>query len=263
MRVAVWKTGHEIADSVAASVYAGLCKSECNAFPPLDTDLHLLSVEEFDIHIGYGILRGMDHVFRECQRLGKPFIHLDKGYWKPGHYNGYYRLSLKGTQQTFGLDKIEPDYKRLDDLGVDILPSNDREKRPLICEPTPVVEMFFGSTPQDWWLKQCYTNPDFDDVFINRPKDCERPLQQDLDRCSKVITFNSSVGWEALRQGIEVVSDADYSIVGSYQKLIDSPLHQSYEQRRKLFAIQAGLQLTLDEVRQGKLWPLMQTLLSL
>lgn len=276
MKIAVWRTGHEIADTVAEAVYVGLTKYEFH-FVHLQptTILHPESFDEFDLHIGYGILRGVDKVFSACGAFGKPWIHIDKGYWKPGHYNGYYRVSLCGTQQTKWLDKLEPDYPRWDKLGIEILPGREpeawvRECRPihmdeprwqsLICPPTKPVRDFFH-------LGDTYLGPAEAKDYTGRPvifreKNCVRSLQKDLDNVHHVATFNSSVGWEALRQGIPVTSDPTHSIVGAYEKLIDKPLHLDYDERRKLFAIQAGLQLSLDEIRSGFLWPLIQRLLS-
>lgn len=254
MKIAVWKTGHEIADRIAEAVYEGLSKSDCNASPPLDAlnQYHGAYINIADIHIGYGILRGMDKVFHACQRTGKPFFHIDKGYWNPGHYDGYYRISLNGTQQTFGLDRLEPDYERWDALGIDILPSIKCHGRQLLCPPTSHVAAFFPKTIIPIKLPN-----------IERHKGCERTLQSDLEICGEVATFNSSVGWEALRQGIPVISDPTHSIVGAYQKLLDKPLHADSNERRKLFALMAGLQLRLDEIKSGQLWPLLHKLLSL
>lgn len=252
MKIAVWKTGHKIADTVASAIYAGFCRSDCNAFPPLDTHLHLDMVNSFDCHIGYGILRGMDDVFRACKKSGKTYFNIDRGYWKPGHYDGYYRVSLCGTQQTT-FNGLEPDYARLDNLGIDILRGESRRqgRKTLVCPPTDYVESFFGK-----W------KPHITGDILVRPKGCDLPLQHDLDQCNKVITFNSSVGWEALRQGIEVISDPDHSIIGAYQKSLDKPLHLDLHERHRLFGIQCALQLTLDEARQGMLWPLLQKLLG-
>lgn len=259
MKIAVWKTGHEIADTVAGAIWNGLDGSKAifNA-----NDYPLGSIEIADIHIGYGILRGMDHIFKACEKLGKPYFCIDKGYLKPDHYDGYYRVSLNGTQQTI-LKGLDYDYGRFDRLGIDIPDrqihgSKRTQPKTLICPPTDYVCKFFGVTP---WSAVKYPEP-YEPTLI-REKGCERLLQDDLDKCDKVITFNSAVGWESLRQGIEVVSSPEHSIIGAYQKLVDKSIHTDSNERRKLFSIMASLQLTLSEMRQGKLWPLLQNLLTL
>lgn len=255
MKIAVWKTGHEIADIVSTSIIQGL---------PQGTIIHtsrISKLDDYDIHIGYGILRGMGEVFRACEKAGKPWFNIDRGYWKPNHYDGYYRVSLRGTQQTFGLDNLEPDYERWDSLGIEI----DQKPLPyyrgkvLVCPPTEYAGLFYKKSPEQWIVENVGNTPEY---FLRR-KGCERSIEDDLDRSQKIITFNSSVGWEALRQGISVISDPTHSIVGAYQKLVDKSIHDDSNERRKLFAIQASLQRSLTEIREGQLWPLLQTLLNL
>lgn len=259
MKICVWKTGHEIADTVADAVKLGLRKApiksivSCNTMSFNDMNMHEELVSHADIHICYGILRGADHLFRACNLHGKPWFNIDKGYWKPGHYNGYYRVSLRGTQQTTGLDKLQPDYDRWDELGLFIeqAPPYYRDKI-LHCPPTDAVSKFYGLPDWQHW-------PD----TLLRAKGCTRDLQSDLNRSMEVHTFNSSVGWEALRQGIRVYSDPTHSIIGAYQKQFDFSAADVLDNRRELFSIMASLQLTLDEMRKGLLWPLMSKLLSI
>lgn len=250
MKAAVWKTGHEIADRVADSMEIGLNATHFMTYDPSLLDI----IDHFDIHIGYGILRCMDRILESCLAAGKPFFHIDNGYFKPGHFDGYYRVSLNGTQQTFGLDKLKPDYDRWNALGVEILPKKEGGYSWVHCPPTKPVEQFFklslNELPKDSRLKI-------------RDKNTLRPLQSDLDNCRMVTTFNSSVGWEALRQGIPVVSDPNHSIVGAYQKMLDRPIHSDSNARQDLFGIMASLQQTLSEMREGKLWPLLNRLISI
>lgn len=259
MRIAVFITGHEIADTVAHAVANGLA-GDGRQVSYCTTD-RLDLIDEADICIGYGILRGMDDVFRACQKVGKPFFHIDKGYFKPNHYDGYYRVSLNGTQQTFGFDKLKPDYERWDALGAEVLPASQRRECSLVCPATEPVSAFFGEWDMPWVTEDIiYRDKQFQGI----------PLQQHLDACNRVITFNSSVGWEALRQGIPVTSDPYHSIVGAYVKhfeernkvSFDKSIQEGTNSRRDLFALMSSLQLTLNEMREGKLWELMSRLLS-
>lgn len=247
MKVCVWLTGHAIADTVGSQVRYGL--GGCSLYYTKDICDQIIT--DHDVHIGYGILRDMDKVFKACDKLGKPWFNIDRGYWKPGHYDGYYRVSLRGTQQITGLDKLKPDYDRWDRLGIDLFLGKDGCGLQLLCPPTSQVSAFFPKS---------FLN--IRPPVIERSKGCERPLQDDLDACGMVITFNSSVGWEALRQGIPVISDSNYSIVGAYQKLVDKDIHDDLDRRRELFSLMSSLQLTLDEIRSGKIWELMQKLLQ-
>lgn len=262
-RISVWRTGHEIADTVARMVRESL---RCDSF-----DTCLVSnkehyerltptlIPEYGVHIGYGILRGCDEVFRECDKQNKPWFNIDRGYWKPGHYDGYYRISLRGTQQT-NLTGLKPDYERWQQLGVQMQPWRgfDYSKETLICPPTEHVERFFGID----WLKDA-------EPWLRRNGFCIRskgdPTPINFNDYNYVLTFNSSVGWQALAAGIPCVSDPTHSIVGSRYRDISLENLQDiqYRDREALFGIQASLQLTLSEIKQGKLWPLVQKLLSI
>lgn len=273
MKIAVWRTGHEIADTVAEAVVQcfrtekrgsnlvhsfGSSIADCAELH--HTDEIINGLPDADIHIGYGILRGIDEVFRACDNAKKPWFNIDKGYWKPGHYDGYYRISLRGTQQTLGLDKLKPDYERWDKLRLEIenKPQGDTA---LICPPTHHVMNYFGLN--DIWSDSV---KEFEYVtrwgkHIIRHKGNEEPI--DWQSINQVVTFNSSVGWGALRQGIPVMSDPTHSIVGAYQKMLDKSIHDDSNARRELFALMAGLQLSLSEIKSGALWPLLQNLLTI
>lgn len=256
MKIAVWRTGHEIADTVAEAVYEGLKRSG------IDADIRsadaINDIQAYDCHVAYGILRGTSEVFKQAQANGKFWVNLDKGYFKPSHYDGYYRISLCGTQQTTGLDKLEPDYERWYRLGLDCMSRNMQGDNVLVCPPTDYVHDFFNLGER--WTNN--TEESYNGRAIVRNKGASIDLQEDLNKSRKVYTFNSSVGWEALRQGIPVISDPTHSIVGAYTKMLDRSIHEDYEERRRLFGIMAGLQLTLDEMKQGMLWPLLNRLLS-
>lgn len=246
MKICIWRTGHEIADTVADAVNEAVPADKL--FLDLDTD-EVFPLEA-DVHIGYGILRDMDTVWRECERHNKPYFIVDRGYWKPGHYDGYYRVSLCGTQQTSGWP--EPDYARWDTLGLEIEPYRERSGYTLVCPPTAHVDEFFDVK---WW---CEPKPN----MLYRPKDCKRSLEDDLAGASRVSTFNSSVAWEALRRGIPMQSDSEYSMLGAWirAKNLDN-IAAVMDSRRELFATQAAMQMTLEEMRRGRLFPLIQKLL--
>lgn len=265
VKIAIWRSGHEIADTVAIATCEGInkayhadkslslaCYQHANLFDNIAAKHFKQLIDEYDLHIAYGILRGTGDVFKECVRQGKTYVCLDKGYWKPGHYDGTYRVSLRGTQQTSGWP--EPDYARWDALGLEIEPYKERSGYALVCPPTEHVEQFFGQHP--WPVRIDGKN------CVVRSKGMTRSLDVDLAGAARVITFNSSVAWEALRRGIQVMSDPLHSIIGAWmraknldttQKLMDS--------RRELFATMASLQMTLEEMRSG-LFPLIQKLLA-
>lgn len=274
MKICVWRTNHPIADTIARAALVGLnTPTNPTYFAETNTNYLHDKVYSHDIHIGYGILRGMADVFRECDRQGKPWFCIDRGYWKPGHYDGYYRVSLRGTQQTSGWPA--PDWDRWEKLGLSVEPMRESTgKGVLSCPPTDYVEEFFDI--KDWFYKR---HPFYHARNYNIRKRCKGstiPLEDDFNSNDSVETFNSSVGWEALRRGIPVESDPVHSIVGAWQESLKhrrktgtyqsdintSDVETLMNTREQLFATMAGLQLTLDEMRGGKLMPLLEKLLA-
>lgn len=250
MKICVWHTNHPIADTVAKASNYGLLNegheigmqnaAMFNSFEDV--------VSIYDIHIGYGILRGMADVFRECGRQGKPWFCIDRGYWKPGHYDGYYRVSLRGTQQTGGWPN--PDYTRWQALGLMVEPPKGANSNLLVCPPTDYAKDFFK-------IDNLVYSSDGAKVVRLRCKDADNEsLDNALAWADRVATFNSSVGWEVLRRGIAVESDPVHSIIGAWQA------KHGVDKRAELFAIMACLQLTLNEMRGGMLLPLMEKLLA-
>lgn len=267
MNIAIWKTNHEIADTVAAAVYAGFCSSDCNAFPAFDTRIHNIdeTVATFDCHIGYGILRGMDKVYAACDKLNKPWFNIDKGYLKPGHYDGYYRISLRGTQHTQGGDYA--DTERMANLGISFRNWRgfNRELPVLVCPPTDYVTKWLPHTKS--WMRETINDLVKQKIpYSVRYKEGspKGSLEYDIRHANYVTTFNSSVGWEALRQGVPCVSDVKHSLVGSYfgHISLDKLSHSQDIAREEFFSTMAGLQLSLEEIRAGnKLWQLMSRLM--
>jgi hypothetical protein len=243
VRVAVYETGHEIADTVAKALFNGLGGTLVKGSSPFPFA---------DVHIGYGVLRGQADVFKKVYH----WFELDKGYNNPGHYDGNYRISYRGTQARWheGIPRGKWDGE------LEPMREYDPHRPILFCPPTEAVERFFKL--QDWYLKNIPVGG-----FIKREKGERRPLKEDLDRCRAVITFNSSVGWEALRRGIPCLSDVNHSLVGSFygetdlNKLIQKT-HEQPDRRRELFDIMAGHQFTLKEIQEGKAWPIINYYLA-
>lgn len=171
------KTGHEIADRVS--------------------DL-IGEVPEGDYEIAYGILR-------HSRFKSRPYFEIDKGFWGASHYDGNYRLSFNGTQPRW------MEHGPMAPHGLEVEPWKRNSGPILICPPSSHVCGFFGVDLASWLtsaIRKC------DRSYIIRPKNTDAPLS--LENISTVITFNSTVGVEALRRGIPVISDPIHSTIGSY-----------------------------------------------
>lgn len=259
MKVAIWKTGHEIADTVAAAFYASVDNRFNSLVPhcgfggdPLHyTDINIALVN--DVHIAYGILRASGKLFKDCENLGKAWFEIDRGYFSPGHFDGYYRISYKGTQCQF--NELRKSWHG------ELKPFRFSGRSVMIVPPTQHVADFFSIDLMAWidWASNealsngysCFVRTKGDTIF----------LDDQLKECKAVITFNSSIGWKALQMGIPVLSDATHSTVGSHyridslQKLM-SFLPNMPDTRLELFECMQAHQFTLEEIKQGKAWPL-------
>jgi hypothetical protein len=240
VKLAVWKTGHEIADRVAQAFdqYGLVIRT------PPSTELQ---VSHFDTHIAYGILRGTADVFRECDRLGKPWLHIDRGYFGASHFDGTYRISYRGTQQT-------GNWPAPSAHNVELKPWRgfDHSKPVLVVPPTKAVQNFFGTRR----IMLCPPNH-----VIRHKGD---PSILDFNDYNYVVTFNSSLGWQAIAAGIPCVSDPTHSMVGAMYRNIglDKLSETQHLDRERLFGTMSSLQMTLKEIEDGKAWPLIKHLLS-
>lgn len=247
MKIAVWRTGHPIADTVGRSFFNGIHDRyeaiyNCNEW---SKDGRAMLVSENDAHIGYGILRGMDDIFRECDKQNKHWLNVDNGYFNPGHFNGYYRISYKGTQARydarFPCKEFEGEFEPIKKY--------DKSKPMLVCPPTnPVIEFF--ELAGTFFEIPCKN-------YVIRNKGDNSPIN--WSDYSAVLTFNSSVGWKAIQQGIPCLSDTTHSVVGSYYntKSIDELIEKfNTMPRAPLFNFMQSHQFTLEEIEQGKAWPL-------
>lgn len=247
----VYKTGHQIADRVAA------------AFAPSGYQFHDLSanfgLEPSDCHIAYGILRGTADIYYSARNYNQRFVFLDKGFIRPHHFEGYYRFGINKFQQTY-----EPhafDETRLKQVmgRESILQEQFTSRRNiLVIPPTEAVCDFYSLGSTRIWLQNmlCDLADQTERPIVVRYKDSETPLLDHLKDAYCVITHTSSVAWEALRHGIPSIA-SPACIVNGWNGLtikdIDTDnMKVDYDATRRLFSYMAHYQFTLEEIEQGK-----------
>lgn len=244
MKLAIWKTGHQIADTVADNFYS--YNRYTNLFG-INTQNRTEIRDYVDVNIGYGILRGMDTIFHQSNKSNKHWFNIDRGYFNPGHFDGYYRISYKGTQCKY-------DAQLQKDIDFTLEPWQSGHII-LIAPPTDAVAEFYN-VDKSKWLEDAKTQYS---PYIIKYKDDGQIIP--WDDLKGVVTFNSSIGWQALQKGIPCISDSQHSIVGSYysQNLIDYNLENVKTiDRLKLFKCMRAHQFTLAEIRRGDAWTLIE-----
>lgn len=208
----VHKTRHPIADTISDAIG---------------------ELPDGDYKIAYGILR--HDLFRDGN-----WFEIDRGMWGANHYDGNYRLSFRGTQP-----KYNP-RGPFEGHSLEFIPwrEDNADREVIICPPTDYVCAFFGIVLNDW-LDEAVSKAG--SHYSIKFKDGEQINWELVDR---VITFNSSIGVEALRRGIHADSDPVHSTIGQWNKSLDAG------NRDKLFSFLQAHHFKLSE--KEKLWEIIK-----
>jgi hypothetical protein len=233
MKVCIWETGHPISQTICRKL-ADVC-----GFDLYNVDKHCPNLHRYDACLAYGILRGTE-LIKEHPR----YFFIDKGFWDAEHFTGQYRIGFGNTQPTYSLDTAQTLPQA--DHG-QILEPWRNQGYTLICPPTGHVCEFFGVNEWEWTHDARVLEEFNGREYWIREKG--HPSAIDWDKVGKLVTFNSSLGFEALRRGIPVVSDPIHSTIGSYQKNAIDPMN-----RDDLFSFGANHQFKLGD--REKIWGL-------
>lgn len=251
----VWKTGHHINEKVTEALHAGLRDSIIK-----DTSLrfnYFQSPRKIPA-IAYGILRGTADVFMHNREFGLDFIEVDRGYIRPRHFDGFYRISKNALQAKYQPHSFPDDRFRY--LDVELSSHFSKKGHILICPPTDFIQSFYGLRPGDWEVHVTQTLKSNTDRYIKvRQKGDAIPLENDLTDCYCVVTFNSNVAIDATIRGIPVCTGA-YSVCGAWNKIslqdiiddkVEAPTEEKIEDLLRFVTYQ---QFTLDEIKRGIPW---------
>lgn len=218
------KTGHPIADTVS--------------------DL-IGELPSGNYRAGYGILR------RPRDWYQGDWFEVDKGYWGAGHYDGNYRISYRGTQAMY-----EPGVGEPHGLVLEPWLKSNESLWTMIFPPTAHVAEFFDIDPTSWMFKAIKRAKEIGLPYMLRTKAAvSEPIP--WEHTGHVITFNSTLGIEAVRRGIPVISDPDHSTVGNFCR--HAGTISGYD-REPLFSFLQANQFKLTE--KEKIWGLIEHSLS-
>ena len=249
MKVTVYDTGH-ISSEIVCQAFADGCGAPIKQIADYDRG-------DDGAAFIYGVLRGGMRVFRDCQHWGRPFFFADNGYVRAGQYDGYYRIT---RDRRFHNGAGEPDYDRLDALGLKFKKWNKRGRDIIICPPVISYE-------QTWWfhggiwlrhahkiIKKRSSRPRIvrwrdDDV---RVPPGQPPLAVHLENAWALVTHESNVAIEALLAGVPVFvtgEGAARTMAVSDLADIEHPMYP--DNRREWLGVLAANQWILDEFRDG------------
>ncbi len=219
----------------------------------------------------YGILRGTGDIMKKCQWVGRDFYYIDIGYFRPGHYGGYYRVTQNGMQKIFGPFENKGRTDRWEALNITIAPWRKTGRHILVCPLSGFVGSFLNIDPREWTRTvvnelSLYT----DRPIIIRPKNpklasvhssnIQNPsgfpvtdLEESLQDCWCLVTHSSKVAIEALIIGVPVIvlGESAAKPVSWSLEHIEKPIWPVREWWANELAYN---QWTLDEMRNGTAW---------
>lgn len=199
----------------------------------------------------YGWLRGLEPLLRQAQKDGRTWYYLDNGYFAPGHYSGYYRVT-RGAYQHNGAG--EGDLDRLHQLGVRIQPWR-RGEYVLVCPPGDLFAQHLGFKASDW----------LQDVTAAIAAHTDRPIRvrvkgasgaslaDDLKRAHCLVTGFSNAAVEALVAGVPVFCThrcAAFDMGTPDLSKIEEPRRP--DDRERWAGVLAANQWTLEEMKRGR-----------
>lgn len=254
----IWKTDHPINETVTKALAKG-------------TRFQRKNVDRFEQEfrynpkesIGYGILRGMTPIYQFCESNNLDYYNIDKGFLKPSHFNGYYRIGKNGLQPTYrDIDLSEDRLKRLKIDMNEWQPKDDGYI--LVCPPTVYMENYYNWAHDAWLGAVEAWASNFTDrsLLVRKKSEADVPLRHQMAKAYCMITFNSNAGIEALLAGIPVIAQEGASVIHGWNNLeindIKYPEKLISHDREKLFRYLSYCQFTLREFETGEAWKITQ-----
>ena len=203
----------------------------------------------------YGCLRGLEPTLRQAQAEKRTWFYADNGYLKPGHYGGYYRI----TRNAYQIDgRGESDGKRATKLGITLKPWRRDGRHVLFCPISPTWGAINGVDPVKFSADTLQLLRRLTDRPLKvRAKNSGQALASDLKNAWCLVTYSSNAAVEALIAGIPVFcrGTCAASAMSSSLEFIDTPAMQ---ERENWLGVLADNQWTLEEMRKGTAWEMLQ-----
>lgn len=207
----------------------------------------------------YGCSKYTVNVMKTAAGRGTDYYYLDNGYFHPGHYDGYYRVTRNAEQMTSVPADMTPEqWGRWDRLGQTLKPWRRSGAHILVIGQSRTYFELRGIRPGTWlWETVAELGRVTDRPLIVRPKPTartqRRPLEADLAGAWAVVTYSSNVAVEAVVAGIPavVLGTAAAAPVSTALEQIETPEHPDRERWVRWLAAN---QWTLEEIRNGTCW---------
>jgi len=219
-----WYTDNELSRRVMESIEGGkIFKSHISTF----------NTSPADDGIFYGILRGCGTAMRILAHNNHNYFYIDNGYFDALYVDSNKQKSMEGK------------FRVVKNRMHEIYPHDGAPANPekiLIIPPSSYSANFYDTTPEDWIYAVGKELTAGGKQIKVRHKDSVVPLEQSLDWCDGVVSFNSMVVMKAVEMG-KSVADTH----GVFRK----PYFANYS-LQDLRAYYEPKQFTLEEFRSGK-----------
>ncbi|HYH39914.1 MAG TPA: hypothetical protein VD860_16960 [Azospirillum sp.] len=240
----VYATEHVHSATVCAAFAAGCGAPVVPPYPLLPGDVAM-----------YGCLRGLRPTLIQAQREGRRWLYLDNGYFRPGHYDGYYRVTRDALQHD-GSGTATP--HRWERLGLSIAPWRAGGGHVVVCPPSDIFAGLMGFDARRWLANTLDTllrHTDRDVRIREKTKKPGRPLAADLAGAWALVTHSSNAAVDALLAGVPVFCTnpcGAYRLGEPELKKIESPRRP--DDREQWAWNLAANQWTLSEMADGTCW---------
>ena len=243
----VYHTGHIYSDTICKAFAEGCGGALVSPAPLLPGSVAM-----------YGCLRGLLPTLKQAQAEGRTWWYMDNGYFRPGHFHGYYRVTRNAFQHD-GTGKASS--KRWERLGLNIAPWQKGGRRILVCPPSQKFGELLGFNAAAWLQAMLNTLKRHTDreIRVRAKKGNATPLDADLKDCHAVVAHSSNAAVLALLAGVPVFCTAPcaaHRMGGADVSKIEMPVYP--EDREQWAWNLADHQFNLEEMRQGLCWEMLQ-----
>jgi hypothetical protein len=205
----------------------------------------------------YGQLRGLKPLLDEAIAEKREWYYADNGYFRPGHYHGYYRITRNAFQHD---GSGAASAQRWERLGKPLLPWRRSGSGVLVCSPGATFASLHGFDSAQWVRETIATlkaHTDRPIVVREKPNKGQRGrgLLEELKDCHALVTHSSNSAVEALLFGVPVFCTAPCAASAMAEKdltRVESPARP--EGREQWAWNLAANQWTLTEMKNGIAW---------
>ena len=210
--------------------------------------------------IVWGLMRGAKELIDATRCAGHNYYQIDNAYFGR---DIYFRVTKNGTQLT-QLKRVDDKRYREQFHSLGLKLSSWKKKRGhqvLICASSPILYEFYNTSLDDW----------IDNTIVQIRKYTDRPiivrekqlqgLEHDLSNSFILVTHVSASAIDALIYGVPIITTSACAAtpLATPIQYIETP--RITANRNSLFATLACGQFTIDEMKNGQAWSIVNSIL--